>query len=256
MNRVFAAAPPPAIEIAGLIKRFPPPPGLPWGSRRPDRQALAGLDLVVPAGQALAILGPNGAGKSTLLRILATLVQPTAGQVRVAGIDVRDDAAVRRQVGWATGDDRAFYWTLSGQANLAFFAALQGLHGPAATARIAAVLEAMGLGGVATQAYRAYSSGMRQRLALARALLHEPAVLLLDEPTRSLDPETAEEIRALLRATTRDGHTLIWVTHNPVEAQTYCDRLVWMRAGQVVADRPAGDPQAARPPWKPGEDPL
>jgi len=241
--------PPPAVEIQGLGKTFPAPGGLPWAAR-PGKIALQPLDLTIPAGQALAILGPNGAGKSTLLRILATLLQPTRGQAWVTGLALAAGAPVRRQIGWATGDDRAFYWPLSGAANLEFFAALQGLHGAAAQARIAQVLDAVGLAAVAGTAYRAYSSGMRQRLAIARALLHQPAVLLLDEPTRSLDPEAAEGVRRLLRACCESGQTLIWVTHNPAEAAAYCERVIWLRAGRLVADRPAADPAAIAIPWQ------
>ena len=239
----------PAVEIQQLGKTFPAPGGWPWAAA-PGKIALHSLDLIVPAGQALAILGPNGAGKSTLLRILATLLQPTVGQVWVRGVELAAGAKVRRHVGWATGDDRAFYWPLSGTANLEFFAALQGLQGAAAQVRIAQVLEAVGLSAVAATAYRAYSSGMRQRLAIARALLHQPAVLLLDEPTRSLDPEAAESVRRLLRACHTTGQTLVWVTHNPAEAAAYCDRVIWMRAGHLVADRLAGDPAAIAIPWQ------
>ncbi|MDQ2805831.1 MAG: ABC transporter ATP-binding protein [Chloroflexota bacterium] len=239
----------PAVEIQQLNKTFLAPGGWPWTARA-GKVALHSLDLTIPAGQALAILGPNGAGKSTLLRILATLLQPTLGQVWVTGATLAAGAQVRRQVGWATGDDRAFYWPLSGAANLEFFAALQGLHGAVAHARIAQVLAAVGLTTVAGTAYRAYSSGMRQRLAIARALLHQPAVLLLDEPTRSLDPEAAESVRRLLRACHEGGQTLVWVTHNPAEAAAYCDRVIWLRGGRLVADRPAGDPAAITIPWQ------
>ncbi len=241
----------PAVEIQRLGKTFPAPGGRPWAAR-PGKVALTDLDLTIPAGQALAILGPNGAGKSTLLRILATLLQPTHGRVQVAGVALEVGAQVRRQVGWATGDDRTFYWPLSGRANLEFFAALQGLHGTTARSRVAQVLAEVGLTTVADTTYRAYSSGMRQRLAIARALLHHPAVLLLDEPTRSLDSEAAESVRRLLRACCNAGQTLLWVTHNPAEAAAYCDRVIWMRAGRLVADGPADDPAATAIPWPAG----
>ena len=226
----------PAVEIHDLDKAFPAPRRLPPGSGAAPRLALAGITLTVPRGQSLAILGPNGAGKSTLLRILATLVRPSRGQVRILGHDLRDSLRVRRLVGWATGDDRAFYWPLTGQANLEFFAALYGLRGAAGAGRIRTVLGQVGLAEVAGVAYRAYSSGMRQRLALARALLHAPPVLLLDEPTRSLDPEAAAGVRALLRTCQAAGQTLLWVTHDPAEAAACCDRAIWLRAGSVVAD--------------------
>jgi ABC-2 type transport system ATP-binding protein len=209
------------------------------------------VSLEVPVGQRLAVLGPNGAGKSTLLRILAPLVQPSAGRVAVLGVDsAADSRGVRRLIGWATGDDRAFYWPLTGRANLEFFAAMQDLHGAPAQARIAEVLAQVGLGEVAGLAYHAYSSGMRQRLAIARALLHRPAVLLLDEPTRSLDPETAASVRRLLHDCSAAGQTLVWVTHNPQEAADFCDRVIWLRAGRIAADHATADrEQAMAIPW-------
>ncbi|HUS13542.1 MAG TPA: ABC transporter ATP-binding protein [Chloroflexia bacterium] len=250
MQHVDLAVGPAAIHITGLDKEFPAR-WRPLKPPAPPTVALSAFALTVPTGQRLAILGPNGAGKSTLLRILATLIRPTRGEVTVQGVDIRDALAVCRQIGWATGDDRAFYWRLSGQANLEFFAALHDLYGAAARARIAAVLEQVGLADKAGAPYQAYSSGMRQRLAIARALLHEPAILLLDEPTRSLDPESADGIRRLLHSQPGAGHTLIWVTHNPVEAATYCDRVIWMRAGRVAADLSTSDPARAMAiPWQ------
>jgi ABC-2 type transport system ATP-binding protein len=226
------------IEIEGLHKEFAPALRLPW-DKSPRRVALSNICLQVPPGQRLAVLGTNGAGKSTLLRILATLVRPTSGLVRVGGVDVRDWGRVRSMVGWATGDDRSFYWSLSGRANLEFFAGLQGMAGPATRSRVGEVLERVGLDDVADTPYRAYSSGMRQRLAVARALLHEPALLLLDEPTRSLDHEAAESLRTLLVEYSRGGRTLIWVTHNRAEAAECCDRSIWLREGRIEYDMPS-----------------
>jgi ABC-2 type transport system ATP-binding protein len=242
--------PSPAIEIHELRKEFNPRRLLRRGSA-PPRVAIDHLSLVVPRGQRLAILGPNGAGKSTLLRILATLVRPTAGRVHVEGISIQNPAAVQPLIGWATGDERSFYWPLSGFANLEFFASMQNLHGAAARERIALVLDQVGLADAAKVAYHAYSSGMRQRLAVARALLHAPHILLLDEPTRSLDPESADGLRHLLRACGQQGQTIIWVTHNPDEAAGFCDRVIWMRNGRIVADHSTADGElAVRIPWK------
>jgi ABC-2 type transport system ATP-binding protein len=198
--------------------------------------ALDDVSLTLARGSSLAVLGPNGSGKSTLLRILATLITPTAGTVEVGGYSLSQGDYVRAQIGWATGDERSFYWPLSGWANLEFFAALRGLHGRAAATRITQVLNLVGLMAQAAQPFRAYSSGQRQRLALARALLADPPLLLLDEPTRSLDPDAAAVIRAVLRAQNAAGHTLLWVTHDPAEAAACCHRALWLDAGRIVRE--------------------
>jgi len=238
-----------AVSIKGLRKEYKPLVKLPFAS--PMRKvAIQHMDLRVPRGQCLAILGPNGAGKSTLLRIIATLVLPTQGEVKVEGIPIARADEIRRLIGWATGDERTFYWPLSGLANLHFFAALQNVKPNRIAERVKSVLAEVGLEEVASVAYRAYSSGMRQRLAIARALLHEPKVILLDEPTRSLDPESADGVRRLLNDRRHCGQTVIWVTHNPIEATQYCDRVVWIREGLIVSDLPAHDARAGQIPWK------
>lgn len=242
-----------AIEIVNLHKSFRPLNILrrPTGQGNNGRIAIDGLTLEVPENQRLAVLGPNGAGKSTLLRILATLVRPTTGSVQVLGHDIDDAPAVRRLIGWATGDERSFYWQLSGLANLQFFAGLQGLRGPEGAERIDYLLRSVGLADASHIGYHAYSSGMRQKLAIARALLHSPKVLLLDEPTRSLDPESADELRRLLHDYAGKSHTIVWVTHNITEAVDYCDRVIWMRAGKIVRDVSSDDRErAVQIPWR------
>ena len=203
------------------------------GSSRPVR-ALSDVTLEVASGQVFGLLGPNGAGKTTLLKVLATLVRPSEGQAKVNGADVvHDDREVRRLVGLATGDERGFYWRLTGRENLEFFAGLRGLGPRAARRRSDAVLEIIGLGSAAGELVARYSTGMRQRLAIARALLGDPPVLLLDEPTRSLDPEAADQTRALLRAMAQEGRTIMISTHGLAEAAGLCDRVAILIGGRV-----------------------
>ena len=151
-------------------------------------------------GEAVALVGANGARKSTLLRILATLVVPTRGRASLGGFDVEREAAqARSRLGYHTGGDEGFYGRLIGRANLSFFAAMNNIEGAAARERIAAVAGALEISGDLDRQVRTYSTGMTHRLGLARALLHRPSVLLLDEPTRSLDPLAAADFRRLLR---------------------------------------------------------
>jgi ABC-2 type transport system ATP-binding protein len=217
------------IRARGLVKRF--------GAV----VALDELDLDVRAGEIVALLGPNGAGKSTLLRTLATTVIPDEGSVEVCGVDVlADPAEGRGRVGVMIGDERSLYWRLSGRENLAFFAALHGVRRRPALARAGEVLELVGLGAAADRRVSGYSSGMRARLSLARALLPDPPVLLLDEPTRSLDPLAAGGFRetAVDLAGKRDVG-ILFATHDLHEAVAISDRIVVLGAGRVVLDEPA-----------------
>ena len=215
----------------GVTKRFGP------------TVALAGVDLGVAPGEIVALVGPNGAGKSTLLRILATSVVPDSGTVRIAGVDaLASPVAARRHTGVVTGEDRSFFWRLSGRQNLEFFAALHGLRRREAAVAAAATLAAVGLGEVADRRVDRYSSGMRSRLGVARALLGDPAVLLLDEPSRSLDPEAAERLRQLVAAfaTTRPA-AVVMATHDLAEASAVATRVVVLEQGRVRAHLAGGD---------------
>ncbi|MBW3575178.1 MAG: ABC transporter ATP-binding protein [Actinobacteria bacterium] len=204
--------------------------------------ALRGLDLEVPWGAIVAVLGSNGAGKSTLLRILATTVLPDAGHAEVAGHDVvTDSAAARRSLGLVLGDERSWYWRLTGRDNLEFYAALHGLRRPAARRRADELLAAVDLAHAGDRRFDRYSSGMRARLALARALLHEPPVLCLDEPTATLDPVAAASFRALVRRQADTGRAVLFTTHDLHEAAAVASNVVVLAAGKVAAkvdDRP------------------
>ncbi len=204
--------------------------------REPPVPALRDLNLTVGRGDVLGLLGTNGAGKTTLLKILGTLIHPTDGGVVVYGWDlVRDADRVRSLVGLVTTDERSFYWRLTGRQNLEFFAAFQGLTSSETTARIEDLrcqleLEAL------DRRFGLYSTGMRHRLAIARALLRRPAILLLDEPTRSLDPIAAGGLRRLIRSMLVDelGCTVLLATHNLQEAHELCDRIAVLHQGRLV----------------------
>jgi ABC-2 type transport system ATP-binding protein len=231
----------PMIETLALTKRFPIRAGYAAVLRLRRRSWLTAVDqvsLTIRRGELFGLLGPNGAGKTTLIKLLCTLVLPTAGAARVAGLDVvRDAAAVRRTVGLVACDERSFYWRLSGRQNLEFFATLVGLRQPLASKRIADVLAISGLSEHADRQFMSYSTGMRQRLAIARGLLAMPELLILDEPTRSLDPLSAYDLRQFVRRRLVDelGRTVVLVTHQLGEAEELCDRIAVMDRGQLIA---------------------
>ena len=206
--------------------------------RRAERvTALAELSLETRAGEIFGLLGPNGAGKTTFLKILAGLILPTAGRALVGGIDVaRDDRAVKRSIGFVTSDERSFYWRLTGRENLEFFGRLYGLSAAQARSAGRSLLRVMEMESLADRQFMAYSTGMKQRLAIARALLHDPPVLCLDEPTRSLDPIAAKHLRRFVieRLNRERGKTILLATHNLQEAEEMCGRLVVLDRGRVL----------------------
>lgn len=204
-------------------------------------QALVEVSLVLGRGEVLAVLGENGAGKSTLLRLAAGLLLPDGGELRVLGQDSRQAGPeLRRRVCYVTSDERSFAWRLSARENLHVFAALHGLGRAAARSRAALVLDRVGLLSEADRPVREYSSGMRQRLALARGLLGEPELMLLDEPTRGVDPAGAVHLRDLLIRLIREGQrAALLATHDPTEAATLSDRALLLGRGRVRAEGPA-----------------
>ena len=204
--------------------------------RQPPVCALRDLDLTIHRGEILGLLGTNGAGKTTLLKILATLILPTAGRVTVEGYNVaRDAERVKALIGLAISDERSFYWRLTGRQNLEFFAAFQGLRPKATRDRIEQLREQLGLEALHRDV-GVYSTGMRHRLAIARALLPQPQILLLDEPTRSLDPLATSALHHLIRDTlvAQMGCTVVLATHNLQEAEELCERIAVLHEGQLV----------------------
>jgi ABC-2 type transport system ATP-binding protein len=237
-----------AIAVSSLEKFFPPARSG-WRSllqpfSQPTERALAGVSFSVAAGEAVAIVGPNGAGKSTLLRILATLAVPTRGHASIASHDVGLAApAARRQLGYHTGGDEGFYGRLSARENLSFFGAMNNLSQADIRLRISATAERMGIASELDRQVRTFSTGMSHRLGLARALLHQPAVLLLDEPTRSLDPLAAADFRKLIKddLVRGLGTTLLFASHTLSEVEEIADRVLILDRGLVVAfDSPQG----------------
>ena len=234
---------PAAAIVAENLEKYFPPARSGWRAllhpvARATECALAGVSFEVGRGEAVAILGHNGAGKSTLLRILATLIVPTRGRAVLGGFDAEREAArARQQLGYHTGGDEGFYSRLSGWENLAFFAAMNNLTGPAARNRIASVTTWMGIARDLDRQVRTYSPGMTHRLGLARALLHGPAILLLDEPTRSLDPLAAADFRRLLKddLVRRRGTTLLFASHVLGEVEEIADRVVLLDRGKLIA---------------------
>lgn len=228
-----------AVETTALTKRFPNAAG--WRNLfsrgEPARPALDGVELVVGEGELFGLLGPNGAGKTTLVKILSTLIQPTSGNARVNGYDLSQDIAIKATIGLVTSDERSFYWRLSGQQNLEFFARLQGIPGGQVKERVAAVMEQVGIEDVAEQRFMVYSTGMRQRLSIARALLKEPRLLFLDEPTKGLDPLATRRLRQLIRdeLVERHGITVLLTTHDLEEAEILCDRIAILHQGRLRA---------------------
>ncbi|HVX07926.1 ABC transporter ATP-binding protein [Humibacter sp.] len=205
---------------------------------------LRDVDLCIRSGEVVALMGRNGAGKSTLIRILGTTVLPDAGHVSIADVDVvQNPVGARRRSGLVLSDERSWYWRLTGRQNLEFFARLSGLRRAAARTIADQLLEEVELSDVADRRFDQYSSGMRTRLSIARALVLDPPLLLLDEPTRALDPLVANDLRASMRARVDRGCAVLWVTHDPHEAADVADRVVVMSEGRLVqvADRTERD---------------
>ena len=215
------------IEVDALVKSFGP------------HTALGGVHLQVEAGETVVLVGPNGAGKTTLLRILATLVRPTSGNVRIAGLDpAQDGAAIRRQIGFLS-HRTLLYEDLTADQNLAFYARLYGMDN--APARIDALLVRVDLSARRHDLVHTFSRGMQQRLAVARAILHRPQLLLLDEPFAGLDPLAAETLTTLLTELAEEGCTLLLTTHNLEHQLTLGRRVIVLLKGKVAHDAPLID---------------
>jgi ABC-2 type transport system ATP-binding protein len=211
------------IETFGLTKRFG------------DFVAVDGIDLSVREGEVLSLLGPNGAGKTTTVRMLASILKPTAGWARIAGYDtVRDSRTVRHTVGLLT-EFPGLYLRMRGMEYLEFFGQLQGLSPAQCKERSEQLLRRFELWEARDQRTGQYSKGMRQKLALVRAMLHDPQVLFLDEPTSAMDPHSARLVREAISDLRRDRCTIVLCTHNLAEAEELADRIAIIRRGQIVA---------------------
>ncbi|MBN1246971.1 MAG: ABC transporter ATP-binding protein [Anaerolineae bacterium] len=218
------------IEIERLTKRFG------------DLTAVDAVSLTVDAGEVLALLGPNGAGKTTTVRMLSAVLRPTAGRASVAGYDVVGEAPeVRRRVGVLT-EAPGLYTRMSGREYLDFFGQLRGLSKSYLTARVEMLAAQFRMVAALDRRLSEYSKGMRQKIALIRTLLHDPPVLLLDEPTSAMDPASARLVRdALHRLRQLEGRAILVCTHNLPEAEELSDRIAIIRQGRIVAEGTPAD---------------
>jgi len=199
-------------------------------------EAVRGISFEVADGELFGLLGPNGAGKTTTIKMLITLLLPTGGGARVLGLDVvRDAHEVRKRIGYVFGGERGLYERLSGLDNLRYFGELYGVSGKRQRARIDEVLELVGLRGREKERVEGYSRGMRQRLHIARGILHDPQVVFLDEPTIGVDPVGARELRSTIATLVQSGKTVLLTTHYMFEADTLCDRIAVIAKGRIVA---------------------
>ena len=219
------------IETQGLSKRFD------------SFLAVDGVTLTVKPGEVLALLGPNGAGKTTTVRMLTSILKPSAGWARVAGHDVVEEpAAVRTRVGVLT-ENPGLYFRMRSEEYLDFFGELYGLPPAARRARAMQLLERFGMADARGKRLGEYSKGMRQKLALIRALLHDPPVLLLDEPTSAMDPQSARLVRDAIAELRSENRAIILCTHNLTEAEQLADQIAIIRRGRIITQ---GSPAALK----------
>jgi ABC-2 type transport system ATP-binding protein len=220
-----------SIETIGITKEYP-------GKEKP-LVAVDHVDLLIRSGELFGLLGPNGAGKTTLIKMLCTLILPTEGTAKVGGYDIVKEAAkVRETIGWLHGETggRALYWRLSARDNLRFYAYIQNVPSDVARKRIEALLEFFDLKREADSLVKNYSTGMKVRVMLARTLLPNPPILLLDEPTVGLDAQTAIETRKLILTLNRELHkTILLTSHNLYEVEKLCERVAIINTGKIVA---------------------
>jgi len=230
-----------AVEVDHLRRVYKTTVGV---VRRSMKEVVAVDDISfdVQTGELFGLLGPNGAGKTTTVKMLTTLLIPTSGSARVLGFDVtRQAEGVRPRIGFIFGGERGLYWRLSATDNLRYFASLYHVEPEVSRARIPYLLEMVGLSGREKEKVEGYSRGMKQRLHVARTLLHDPELLFLDEPTIGLDPVGARELRHVVQNLRSEGKTILLTTHYMFEADALCQRLAVINHGRIIAlDTPEG----------------
>lgn len=230
-----------AVETVNLSKKFSAPRRYrdlvmhPFS--RTEVVALQGIDIQVRKGELFGLLGPNGAGKTTLMKILCTLVLPTGGSAFVNSYDVtKNENIVKRSIGYVVSDERSFFWRLTGSQNLRFFSTLNNISTQQASKRINELTELLGLENLIDKPFKDYSSGMKQKLAIARGMLTNPEILFLDEPTTTLDPITTKNLRQFIREViVKDRKkTVILATNNMQEAEDLCNRIAILGKGKLL----------------------
>ena len=229
-----------AIETHKLTKKFALQKGFTDFFLHPlakdEITAVEEVNIKIEKGELFGILGPNGAGKTTLIKMLCTLIVPTEGTAYVNGYDLaKDSGKVRESIGFITADERSFYWRLTGRQNLKFFASLHNFYSDEAEKRVNELLSLIGLENRADDRFLSYSSGMKQRMAIARGLLNDPAVVFMDEPTKALDPGAAHTLREFIKEhiVKEQGTTVFLSTHHLGEAEQLCDRITIIDEGKI-----------------------
>ncbi|GAA5044965.1 ABC transporter ATP-binding protein [Streptomyces similanensis] len=223
------------LEARGLVREFTAKDGS-------VRRAVDGVNLVVRPGELVSVLGPNGAGKTTTVKMLTGLLLPTAGEVLIDGHDVvRSRRRAAMACGFSLGGDTGLYPRLTALQNLEFFGLMYGLRGSRLARRAGELLEEVDLADRSGDLVGSFSRGMKQRLHLARALLHEPSVLILDEPSAGLDPQSAAAMRALVARLTGEGRSILLTTHDMREAEELSSRVVLMKGGRIHVESTAGE---------------
>ena len=207
-------------------------------SRRQRVTALDSVSICIRTGQILGVVGPNGAGKTTLLRILGDILQADSGTVSICGhmLD-KNNFRIRSRIGYVSSDERSFFWRLTGRENLEFFARLYGLSASHAKRRMTVLIKQFGFENKADQLFRDYSAGMRKKVSVMRALLHEPSLLLLDEVTNSLDPGSAKMVKEMVRryVSQQKSCAAVWSTHRLEEISQICDKVVMIDSGRIIS---------------------
>ena len=223
------------VDVRSLSKSFETKEGPILRKRKKTLVAVDDISFSVPRGEIFGLLGPNGAGKTTTIKMLCTLITPTSGDAFINGVSIVENAQkVRQNLGVMLTGERTLYWKLTGRENLEYFAALYHLQHSDVKVRIDYLLQLLGLGDREDTIVENYSTGMRIRLSFAKALLNEAPVLLFDEPTASLDPQSSRLIRDVIRSLKKEGHAIILTTHNMDEAEVLSDRVAIIDHGRIV----------------------
>ncbi len=226
---------PNAIDVQSLKKIFETRRGF-WRQKKKSVLAVEDISFSITKGELFGLLGPNGAGKTTTVKMLTTILLPTAGTASILGFDLRKDTQeIRKRIGFTFGGSRGLYGRLTARDNLRYFAELYALEPRYSRKRLAEMLALVGLSERADDRVETFSTGMQQRLHLARALLHDPEVIFLDEPTVGIDPVGARELRQTIKNLRLAGKTIMLTTHYMAEAEELCDRIAIVNKGRIVA---------------------